>query len=347
MPLEEAFADLLTRLPIVALFAIIGAAIYVLARSADLLVDEAVTLSLHWGVPKAMIGATIISLGTTLPEAAVSVMSAAAGYPGLALGNAVGSIICDTGLILGLAILVGRIPVEQAVINRQGWAKIAAGVGLVVAAFPFTNAEAVFSDGGRIPQFAGFIFLALLVVYIWRSIRSSRGISVESEIMEHAQEEATQSTVWVFTKLIIGIAGVVISSRILIPTVQETALRLNIPDAIIAATLVAFGTSLPELVTAITAVRKRHGEIALGNIIGADILNVLFVSGASAAVTSGGLNAPPYFFLIGFPTMLVMLVVFRIGLSASKGEFRKPFGVVLLLLYLIGTTISYFAPDLA
>lgn len=347
MPIEEALIDLLARLPIVALFAIIGVTIYALARSADILVEEAVTLSLHWGVPKAMIGATIISLGTTLPEAAVSVMSAATGFPGLALGNAVGSIICDTGLILGLAALLGPIPVERSIINRQGWIKIAAGVLLVAAAFPFRNAGAVFTEGGRIPQAMGFVFLGLLVVYIWRSINSTKGIPADSEILEHAEREVSQSTLWVFAKLLFGIAGVVVSSRILIPTVQETAVRLNIPDAIIAATLVAFGTSLPELVTAVTAVRKRHGDIALGNIIGADILNVLFVTGASAAVTRGGLSAPPYFFIVGFPTMLVLLLVFRFGLSYSKGTLSKSFAVLLLALYVVGTVVSYFAPDLA
>jgi cation:H+ antiporter len=344
MQIEQAFAELLSRLPIVVLFLIIAAAIYVLARSADLLVDEAVTLSLHWGVPKSMIGATIVSLGTTLPEAAVSVMSAVAGFPGLALGNAVGSIIADTGLILGLAVLLGPVPVDRSVMNRQGWIKIAAGIGIVVAALPYGNLQGVFTEGGRIPQFVGFLLLACLVLYVWRSIRTSRGVTADSEIIEHAQEEANQSTIWVFGKLIIGIVGVVVSSRILIPTVQETAMRLNIPDAIIAATLVAFGTSLPELVTAVTAVRKGHGEIALGNIIGADILNVLFVTGAAAAVTSGGLKAPPYFFLIGFPTMLVLLAVFRVGLSASQKQLSKGFGILLLALYVAGTVLSYFGP---
>lgn len=345
MQIEQTLADFLTQVPLVILFVIIAAAIFVLARSADLLVDEAVTLSLHWGVPKSMIGATIVSLGTTLPEAAVSVMSAVAGFPGLALGNAVGSIIADTGLILGLAVLLGPVPVDKAVMNRQGWIKIAAGVGLVAAALPYTNLAGVFSEGGRIPQFVGFILLGFLVLYVWRSIRSSRGISSDSEIIEHAEEEQSQSTIWVFAKLVLGIIGVVASSRVLIPTVQETAMRLNIPDAIIAATLVAFGTSLPELVTAVTAVRKRHGEIALGNIIGADILNVLFVTGASAAVTSGGLKAPPYFFVIGFPTMLVLLLVFRSGLSFSKTHLSRPFAILLLALYVVGTVLSYFTPS--
>ena len=124
---------------------------------------------------------------------------------------------------------------------------------------------------------------------------------------------------------------VVIGSRLLIPAVEETALRLHIPDAIIAATLVAFGTSLPELVTAVTAVRKGHGALAIGNVLGADVLNVLFVSGAAAAVTRGGLAVPPQFFFLFFPSMLFVVLVLRVGVSRVEGQFSKGFGFVLLL----------------
>ncbi len=106
-------------------------------------------------------------------------------------------------------------------------------------------------------------------------------------------------------------ALVIGSSKILIPAVEITAIRIGIPQGVIAATLVAFGTSLPELVTAITAVRKGHGELAIGNIVGADILNVLFVVGAAAAVTKGGLTVPVSFYKLQIPTMLIIIFAFR------------------------------------
>ncbi len=137
---------------------------------------------------------------------------------------------------------------------------------------------------------------------------------------------------------------VLIGSQILIPTVEETALRLHIPEAIIAATLVAFGTSLPELVTAITAVRKGHGELALGNVLGADVLNVLFVSGAAAAVTRGGLEVPPEFFYLFFPSMLLVVAVLRIGISRTSLVFSKSFGVVLVAAYLVTVVMGYLVP---
>ncbi len=123
---------------------------------------------------------------------------------------------------------------------------------------------------------------------------------------------------------------------------------MGVPSAIIAATLVAFGTSLPELVTAVTAALKKHGDLAIGNIIGADILNVLFVAGTSAAVTRGGLTADPYFFQVLFPGMLLVLLVFRLGVFFSKDEMKRSFGVVLILVYaaVMVIVLSYTAlPD--
>jgi len=165
---------------------------------------------------------------------------------------------------------------------------------------------------------------------------------LDENIEETIEEDEKSSLVWVFLKLILGIILVIASSKILIPAVQETAVRMDIPESIIGATLVAFGTSLPELVTSVTAARKGHSELALGNIIGADILNVLFVSGAAAAVTPAGLSAPGSFFLFFFPAMLFVLFVFRIAVMFSGTKIGRPYGVVLLLAYLLVTVLSYF-----
>jgi cation:H+ antiporter len=342
--MEAWLSGLVEGLPLVVLFLIIAAAIAVVVKGADLLVDQAASLSVKWGVPKMLIGATIVSVGTTLPEAAVSVFAAVQGAPGLALGNAVGSIIADTGLILGLAILIGRVPVDQHLVSRQSWVQIGSAVLLVLVAIPYLALQGIFRDGGRLPQFVGIIFLVLLGLYIWRSISWSR--SAPADVVDSSTvtiEQDVKPAVAVL-ELILGIAMVVVGSRILIPVVEETALRLNIPDAIIAATLVAFGTSLPELVTAITAVRKGHGELAIGNVLGADVLNVLFVSGAAAAVTRGGLQVPPQFFYLFFPSMLFVVIVLRVGIGKTTHQFSKPFGVILLVAYVITVVLGYLVP---
>jgi cation:H+ antiporter len=322
----------------------IAAAMAVLVKGADILVDQAASLSVRWGVPKLLIGATIVSVGTTLPEAAVSVFAAVQGAPGLALGNAVGSIIADTGLILGLAVLIGRVPIDQRLVSRQSWIQIASAVLLVLVCVPFLALDGMFTDGGRLPQLVGFVFLALLGLYIWRSIAWSKDAPPDDVDSSTVTIDRDVRPVVALLELALGIAMVVIGSRILIPAVEETALRLSIPDAIIAATLVAFGTSLPELVTAITAVRKGHGELAIGNVLGADVLNVLFVTGAAAAVTRGGLQVPPQFYYLFFPSMLFVVLVLRIGIGKTTHQFSKPFGLVLLVAYVITVVLGYLVP---
>ena len=313
------------------LLIVIAVCLFALAKAANWLVEEAVTLSERSGIPKVVIGATVVSLGTTLPEAVVSVLAAIQGSPDIALGNAVGSIICDTGMILGIACLISPLQLDHKIVNRQGWFQLFAGLLLVAAAFPFAEAGTVFTNGGRLPRVSGFIFLGLLALYIWKTIAWSRG---DSDALPQVHIGGKASNSGAFIKLLLAIVVVVGSSWVLIPAVKVIAARAGIPQSIIAATLVAFGTSLPELVTAVSAARKGHGDLAVGNIIGADILNVLFVAGAAAAVTPGGLQAPHYFFTILFPAMLVVLIVFRIGVMSSGTHLKRPFGVVLLLTYI-------------
>ncbi len=339
--MEPYLSNLTQGLPMIALIAIVGGSIAVLGKGADVLVNEAVVLSAKWGVPKMLIGATVVSLGTTLPEASVSVVAALSGTPGLALGNAVGSIICDTGLILGIATLIAPLKLNPKVVNRQGWIQLGSGVLLVVATLPFVPLRSLLTVGGRIPQYVGWIFLLFLVTYIVLSVRWAQRGDLPLEAPEAADRVEGKRGWVVLVLLILGIIMVVGSSEILIPAVREIALRMHIPESVIGATLVAFGTSLPELVTAVTSARKGHGDLAVGNIIGADILNVLFVVGAAASVTSGGLAVQPDFYLLLFPIMLLVLVVFRIGIVASRDTMKRPFGALLLGLYIVVTVVSY------
>jgi cation:H+ antiporter len=313
-----------------------------LAKSADKLVGEAVVLSERSGLPKMVIGATIVSLGTTSPEAAVSVLAALQGQPGLALGNAVGSIICDTGLILGIACLIDPPLLPRKIINRQGWVQFGAGVLLVALCWP-TDGLNPFHVGGILHQWAGFLLVGLLGVYLWLSVRWARDLNpeeIEAELGEIAKD-ASAPVALVALKLLIAISLVVASSHFLIPAIEVAATRIGVPPGVIAATLVAFGTSLPELVTAVTASLKGYGDLAIGNVVGADILNVLFVAGLSAAVTPQGLTAEAYFFRIHFPAMLLILITFRVGIVISGDRLKRPFGVLLILMYFAYMVLNY------
>lgn len=333
--MDELIYSILGKLSTPFLLIVIGFSLFVLSKGADILVNEAVGLSIRWGIPKMIVGATIVSLGTTLPEATVSVLAAIKGNPDLALGNAIGSIIADAGLIIGLAAIVGTLPIDKSTIRRQSRIQLITGVLLSIVCLPF------FSKGpeGRITQWMGFVFIGLLIFYIIGTIHWAKN-SNDGSLSEF--EEGKGSIVLQMLKLALGIAMVIFSSKILIPSVELTAIRIGIPQSIIASTLVAFGTSLPELVTAITAVRKGHGELAVGNIVGADILNVLFVVGSAAAVTREGLAVPTTFYKLQIPTMLIVLFAFHTFAISKDDRITKKEGAFLLGIYIIYLILNYF-----
>ncbi len=333
--LKEFYADQSGWLLGIEIVVILG----VLGKAADWLVGEAVVLSERSGLPKVIIGATVVSLGTTAPELAVSVLAALKGQPGMALGNAVGSVICDTGLILGLACLIKPLKMPRGIVNRQGWLQFAAGWLLIAACWPWGGGNP-FEVGGNLPQKFGFVFLGLLVGYLVMSVRWAKSAGGVTEL-EEFETDAAASMGLVVGKLLVAIGAVVAASHFLIPAIQEAAIRLGVPEGVVAATLVAFGTSLPELVTAITAARKDHGDLAIGNVIGADILNVLFVAGASASLTPTGLVAGPDFFRVLLPSMLLVLIIFRVGVTFSGERMKRPLGAVLLLAYVVFLVLSF------
>jgi cation:H+ antiporter len=342
--MEEALAHLFAGLHWSIIAVVIVASLLLLSKAADWLVDEAVQLSARAGIPEVVIGATVISLGTTTPEVAVSVLAAIRGSPGLALGNAVGSIICDTGLILGLACVVAPLKLDRKIVNRQGCIQLGAALALVAASFPWKNPRISFTTGGRLSQPAGLVLLAALIAYLGVSVLWAREERNNSRPIRSEALEKSNAISIALLKLACAVVLVVASAQILIPAVSEAATRLHVPESIIAATMVALGTSLPELVTAVTAARRGHGGIAVGNIVGADILNVLFVAGAAAAVTGQGLAAGGRFFVILYPAMLAVLIVFRAGIYSSGMFMRRPFGFALLGAYGLYLILSYLIP---
>jgi len=321
------------------LLIIIAASIAMLSKGADWMIDGVVDLARRTGLPKIVIGATVVSLGTTLPEAFVSVMAAYMGNPGLALGNGVGSIIADTGLIFGLTCLLAAVPVNRYILNRTGWVQVGAATLLVVIAL-LLLLDTPAGGEPTLDRWIGFLFLGLLalylyVTYLWAR-RSGDLLAEGSQDTDEAFMGLGQSWLMVIGGLVLIIVG----ARVLVPCASEIAVRLGVPDDVIAATMVAFGTSLPELMTAIAAVRKGHPEITVGNIVGADVLNVLFVIGAAAAATP--LAIPENFYYFHFPAMLVILYSLRVFISINRtGVFYRWQGGWLLGVYALYVILQY------
>jgi cation:H+ antiporter len=328
----------LAGLPAGILLAIILVSILVLYKGGDWMVDGVIHLAQRTGLPKIVIGATIVSLGTTAPEAFVSVMAAFMGNAGLALGNGVGSIIADTGLILGFACIVADVPINRFILNRMGRVQVGAATLLVLISIVLALGSA---GPPMLPRSVGVFFLALLAVYLYASYAWARQGSASLAIKEdRANDESSPGLVhcWLITAG--GLALVIAAARILVPAASELALRIGVPDDVIAATMVALGTSLPEMTTAITSVRKGHPEIALGNVVGADVLNCLFVIGAAA--TARPLAIPRNFYYFHFPAMLLILFSLRAFVALNRsGRFHRWQGVWLITAYFLYVGLQY------
>ena len=336
---EAVLHNYMDKQSLLVLLLLVVASIAVVAKGADWLIEGAVDLAIRTGLPKIVIGATIISLGTTLPEMFVSVMAAFMGNPGLALGNGVGSIIADTGLIFGLSCVLAAMPVNRYILNRTGWIQVGAALLLVVISVIALATRSPDSPP-MLERWVGFFFLALLVGYLYITYHWSKQKHGEEDQTADNEETEARGLVLSWILLIGGLILVIIGARLLVPGASEIAERIGVPDDVIAASMVAFGTSLPELITAITAIRKGHPEITVGNVVGADVLNCLFVIGAAAAAVP--LAIPQNFYTLHFPVMLLILFSFRVFISTNKsGYFSRWQGIWLLAIYVGYLVLQY------
>ena len=297
----------------------------VLTKCADWFVDGAVGIAEYLNVPKMLIGIVLMSLATTSPELAVSVMSAFEGKPEMALGNAVGSVIVDDGVALGLGAFLAATPI---VINPY----LLKTTGIFLVIVDVIAYAMVFNDH-TLSRGEGGILVLLFVVYTVfayvtrKQSQNSENLDELAEIEEAIEGKGIGSLIFWFC---IGVVGVLISSHFIVDSATVIAEFLGVSGAVIGLTVVAIGTSLPEIATAVTSAKKGHGELMVGNILGADILNICWIAGASALVNPLVVQARVIHF--SFPAMLIivigMLVMMRTGYRLSRGE-----GVVLVLMY--------------
>ncbi|MFT5367777.1 MAG: cation:H+ antiporter [Candidatus Latescibacterota bacterium] len=299
----------------------------VLTKCADWFVDGAVGIAEYLKVPQMLIGIVLMSLATTSPELAVSVMSAFEGKPEMALGNAVGSVIVDDGVALGLGAFFAAAPiaVNPFLLKTTGIFLIV--VDVVAYAMVFNDHTLSRGEGG--------VLVLLFVVYmVFAYVMRKRSQEPEnldelSEIEDAIKGKGLGGLIFWF---VIGVVGVLISSHYIVGSATVIAEFLGVSGAVIGLTVVAIGTSLPEIATAVTSAKKGHGELMVGNILGADILNICWIAGASALVNPLVVQARVIHF--SFPAMLIivisMLVMMRTGHRLTRSE-----GVFLFVLYLV------------
>jgi cation:H+ antiporter len=310
-------------------------AIALLVFGADRAVSAAVTMARALGMSTVIIGATVVSLGTTAPETAVSVSAAFQGQPGLALGNGIGSVICNMALIFGLCACLRNLPKDRFVLKRQGLLQFGSAALLIAIATGLAVAHGSI-HGVTLPRVIGIIFLAVIAAYLVASIRWARqhpdALPATARPPEDQALRNIRTIALSVLLLGVGLAMVIGGAQVMVGSVSQLCLRYGVPPNVLAVTLIAFGTSLPELVTAIMAVVRGHPELLVGNVVGANILNVLFVIGASNLAAR--LEVPTEFYYLHFPIILAVLGLFTVFIFLRGKTFRRWQGAVLVTIFL-------------
>lgn len=302
-----------------------------LVWSADRFVEGAAATARHLGMPPLLIGMVIVGFGTSAPEMVVSAMAALDGSPGLALGNAYGSNIANTGLILGATAMLIPLTVNSKIINKE--------LPLLLA---ITCVTAVFFWNGDLSRTESLVLLAGFFGLIGWSIYSAlhgKGDVVESEIEKELAEHDMplgRALFWVATGLVL----LILSSRLLVWGAVTIAQQLGVSDLVIGLTIVALGTSLPELAATVAAARKGEHDIAIGNVVGSNMFNLLAVVGI-AGVIAPMPNIPPELLTRDWPVVIgltLALFVFGYGFGKRHGRINRVEGALLLAAYIAYTT---------
>ena len=305
-----------------------------LIKGGDMFVDAASSIAKRFHLPELLIGATVVAIGTTLPEVMTSAMGAASGSGEIAYGNAIGSIICNTALIAAITIAI-----------KPG----KADKKTLIFPVSFFFATAVFYSlnayiGGRFARWSGIVLLCGFVFYmIMNVINMKKNPTLEdgdslSECEAIEQSESKAGFIKDILVLVAGAAIIAIGAYLLVESATAIAEQLGVPESVIGLTVVAIGTSLPELVTAITSLIKGHGALSLGNIIGANIFNLVLVSGVAVAISPFpvpensmlfGQNAS---FILDIPVMFVVMALMTLP-AIFKGKLSRWQGIALLSIY--------------
>lgn len=286
-------------------------------KGGDWFVDSAVWIANATGIPKFIIGATIVSIATTLPELTVSVTGVIDGEFDMAVGNAVGSVTANIGLIMGLSVVC----LPSAFNRSQFWLK--AVLMSCAAALLY-----LLCRGGELQLMPSLVLFALFAVYIWDNIRDARKNTGTEERDEVDKKELPKMLVL----FVIGIAAIIVGSQLLIDYGCEIALLLGVPSAIIGVTMVAIGTSLPELVTTLTAIRKKEASMSVGNIIGANVIDLAMILPICSAVSGGRLVIAEQSYALDMPVCFGMTLL-AIVPTLIKGRTYRWQGIAMLLCY--------------
>lgn len=306
---------------VILLFAV---GIILIVKGGDYFVDAASWMAEVSGIPKLIVGATVVSFATTLPELLVSAFAAAQGKVDMSIGNAVGSVTANLGLIMAIALICMPTVIKRRDYMLKSCLMLGAALFLVI-----------FGAGGELALIPSILLLVVFIVAMAENIHEARLGMREEEREEEAglkQKPAPKEIALNIIKFIAGTVGIVLGAQLLIDNGSELARFIGVPERIIGVTIIAIGTSLPELVTTITAIAKKQASLSVGNIIGANIIDLTLILPISAMIYGGGLPVSRQVAMIDLPACLLVGCIAVIPALISQ-KFRRSQGIVLLFTY--------------
>lgn len=313
---------------------------YLLIKGADIFVDGAAAISKKLGIPSVIVGLTIVSLGTSAPELAVSVISSLQGSNEMAVGNVLGSNIFNTLMVLGITVIIMPIIIKKSTIKKDFLINI-----IITTLFLVLTFNGLLLGGDNvITRFDGIILLTLCLVYIGFLIKTAQK-STQSKIDDTIVEVALENEANIednmgknIIKLIIGVAGIVLGGKLVVDSATFIALSFGMSDKLVGLTIVAMGTSLPELVTSAVAAYKGEEEMALGNILGSNIFNILLIIGVSAVIMPiyvSSVLVVDFIFLILITLLIGGIIFFNKGENKQIGKLEGILFVGIYATYII------------
>jgi len=298
-----------------------------LIKGADLFVDGASSLAKKLKVPSMLIGLTIVAFGTSAPEAAVSINAALKNSSELAVGNIVGSNIFNILLVIGIAAMIKPINIKLNTILKEFPFMLLATIVLYILGNDIMFQE---SSINRLAQGDGLIILSVFAVFLYYLVEMAI-LSKESNIESSLDEKEAINIYKSGVLGILGLGGILLGSDIVVKNSTSIALNLGMSETLVGLTIIAIGTSLPELTTSVVAARKGEGELAVGNAIGSNLFNILFVLGVSSVISPVQVEAKILFDIIFLLGVTILTYLF----SITKKSFSRGEGAILTLLYII------------
>lgn len=313
------------------MYALFVLGIVLIVKCGDLFVDAASWIAGISGIPPFVVGATIVSLATTLPEIIVSVFAASRGMLSMAAGNGIGSVTSNTGLIMGISLIFLPSKIDR----KKYTPKILLFVGSALILW-------LFSLSGSLGIIGSLAMFLLLAMFLFENIREARSELNANPPDKDPKAIKTAVIVKNIAMFVIGAAGIVIGSKLLVDNGSLIAASFGVDERIISITAVAIGTSLPELVTTVSAIAKKQASLSVGNIIGANIIDLSLILPLCAFVSGGSLAVEPGTVWVDLPVCLALIAITSIP-TLIRGKFARWQGAVALtgyLCYIIYISVS-------